>query len=143
MGLAVGSVVVAGAFLATGFASRMPSRWAGDARAGRARAVPAVHAPLGPASIHLSISAMPSQARLYLDGAEVGNPLEIERRPDDLVHALRAEAPGYKSIARALRLQRDLTIQLELATLPAETAHSAPTTVVLLPADQIRSANGH
>jgi hypothetical protein len=67
-----------------------------------------------PAYVRLSISANPPETRLFLDGVPVNNPLELQRHPDDGVHALRAEARGHKPIARALRFERDLTVQLEL-----------------------------
>lgn len=84
-----------------------------------ARAVPA------PAAVHVSVTVSPYQARLFLDGILVPNPLEVVRAADDEPHELRAEARGYRTLTRPVRLDRDLSVFFDLTALAEETAPGA------------------
>jgi hypothetical protein len=65
--------------------------------------------------VALSISVTPTHARVSLDGQPIGNPTVLDRAPDRRPHELRAEAPGYRTLTRTIRLERDVTVILELA----------------------------
>ncbi|MGC4067692.1 MAG: hypothetical protein QM784_24190 [Polyangiaceae bacterium] len=69
--------------------------------------------------ISLSISVSPADAKLTLDGVSVPNPLVIQRPVDKVAHELVADAPGYQSLKRTIHFERDLTVMLGLAALPA------------------------
>jgi hypothetical protein len=72
--------------------------------------------------ISLSISVSPADAKLTLDGSPVPNPLVIQRPVDKVAHELVAEAPGYQGLKRTIHFERDLTVMLGLAALPASEA---------------------
>ena len=88
-----------------------------------------------PASIGLSVAVTPKEAKLYLDGEPIGNPAELERPQDTGTHELRAEAAGHRTVTRAVRFERDLSVVLELAPLQEEpvstAAPAAPPPVVV------------
>jgi serine/threonine-protein kinase len=71
--------------------------------------------------VNISISVSPADARLSLDGVAVPNPFVVKRTPDTTPHELVAEASGYQSLKRMVRFERDLTVMLGLAALPAST----------------------
>lgn len=96
---------------------------------GLTRAAPAApattpHRAAQAAPVQLSIAVSPPQATLHLDGKPISNPSEIQRPTDERSHELRAEAPGHRTAVRSIRLERDLTIVLELAPLPSEVVSS-------------------
>ena len=65
--------------------------------------------------VTLAISVTPLDARVLLDGLPIDNPTELDRPVDNLPHELRAEAVGYSTLTRAIRLERDLTVIVDLA----------------------------
>lgn len=85
--------------------------------AGTSAATPA------PALVKLDLSASPAGAELLLDGAKLdGNPFMGQLPRDGALHRFEARAPGRKSEARLLPLDRDLTLHLDLAILAAPAA---------------------
>jgi hypothetical protein len=81
--------------------------------------------------ISLSISVSPADAKLTLDGVSVPNPLVMQRQIDKVAHELVAEAPGYQSLKRTIHFERDLTVMLGLAALPAAPSPEATKTEAL------------
>jgi hypothetical protein len=86
-----------------------------------------------PALVKLELSAGPAGAELLLDGAKLeGNPFTGRLPRDSALHRFEARAPGRKSEARMLPLDRDLTLHLDLAVAtaagagPASAAGKAP-----------------
>jgi eukaryotic-like serine/threonine-protein kinase len=78
------------------------------------------------ALVKLELSASPASAELLLDGARLeGNPFKGQLPRDGALHRLEARAPGRKSEARMLPLDRDLTLHLDLAYLSAAAASAA------------------
>jgi serine/threonine-protein kinase len=83
-------------------------------------------APPTQALVHLELSASPASAELLLDGAKLeGNPFKGQLPRDGALHRLEARAAGRKSEARMLPLDRDMTLHLDLATLPAPASTAA------------------
>jgi hypothetical protein len=76
----------------------------------------------------ISVTAVPESAQVFIDGQPVATKQAVRRRADALAHELRVQAPGYRSITRPVRLDRDLNIVLELGQqLPPSSAASEPT----------------
>jgi serine/threonine-protein kinase len=69
-----------------------------------------------PTLVKLQLSAAPPNAELFLDGAKLeGNPFTGQLPGDAAMHRFEARAPGRKSEARMVRLDRDLELRVELS----------------------------
>ena len=90
-----------------------------------------------PPLVKLELSAEPASAELILDGAKLeGNPFSGQLPKDAALHRLEVRAPGRKTEARLVRVDRDLTLHVELPVLlntPAAPASGAPTKAVARP----------
>lgn len=75
-------------------------------------------------SVNLSISVEPPEARLFLDGRPVANPLTVTLPRDRRAHELRAEAFGFRPLSRPLIFDRDLWVMLSLQEQTPEPATS-------------------
>ena len=123
----------AGAFMVRLRPSGEPVRQATAASAsvGNARAGTGTPAP---ALVKLQLSAEPASAELILDGAKLeGNPFSGQLPRDASLHRLEVRAPGRRSEARMVRLDRDLTLHVELswqntAAAPASVGAKTPST---------------
>jgi hypothetical protein len=73
---------------------------------------------VGVPTVTVSIAVSPADARLLLDGAAMPNPCTVRRSSDKQLHSLVAEAPGYLPLRRNLRFERDLMVDLALASEP-------------------------
>lgn len=83
-------------------------------------------APPQQALVKLELSASPASAELLLDGAKLeGNPFKGQLPRDGTLHRLEARAPGRKSEARMLPLDRDLTLHLDLVYATAAASSAA------------------
>ncbi len=66
-------------------------------------------------SVSISVNVMPSVASILLDGEKVGvGNYETTVEPSTQGHLLRVEAPGYKSLTRAIVFDRDQNLELSL-----------------------------
>jgi hypothetical protein len=62
------------------------------------------------------LGATPREATLYLDGERLGeNPITLTRPGETSVRRLRAEAPGFESAEREVRLDHDGRFELVLS----------------------------
>jgi hypothetical protein len=116
----------------------------GDGRAHAAAAAPAgrlaraasaaapAAAPLAPEgnSVHVLIAATPPTASLYLDDAPLlRNPFEGDLPSDSARHAIRAEAPGYRSQTRVAELNQPVRLEMNLESAsPASPPETLPST---------------
>lgn len=97
--------------------------------------------------VTVSVSVSPADARLLLDGAPVTNPFTTQRPSDKQLHDLVAEAPGFATLRRSVQFERDLTVVLALAPLPAAAAtqeatqekETAPASAASEPAPRTRA----
>jgi serine/threonine-protein kinase len=69
-----------------------------------------------PALVTLSINVKPQNAAVFLDDRAISPGATLPR--DDRQHELRAEAVGYETLTRTVRLNADLELQLELTPVP-------------------------
>ena len=116
----------AGALLMSPSAKTEPA--ATSATAAQSKSAETSAATPTPALVKLELSASPAGAELLLDGAKLeGNPFTGQLPRDGALHRFEARAPGRKSEARMLPLDRDLTLHLDLVfpSAPAAGAASA------------------
>jgi eukaryotic-like serine/threonine-protein kinase len=120
--------------LLAGTAGAVLMRGSPSAPVAEASAVPPAASPNGPRSdvaaaqalVKLQLSAEPASAELILDGAKLeGNPFTGQLPQDAALHRLEVRAPGRKTEARMVRLDRDLTLHLELLVLNTPAAASS------------------
>lgn len=75
-------------------------------------------APTPLAQASLQLTAFPAEARIFLDGEQLGsNPATVEVDPRSS-HRVRAEAPGYQAAERTLYSERALVLSLEKLSEP-------------------------
>lgn len=68
-----------------------------------------------PANVTVRLSAMPSNARLYLDDLELPtNPFQGEFPKDDVLHRLVVKAPGHVDMKKGLQFESDVSVDLAL-----------------------------
>lgn len=68
-----------------------------------------------PANVTVRLSAMPSNARLYLDDLELPtNPFQGEFPKDDVLHRLVVKAPGHVDMKKGLQFDSDVSVDLAL-----------------------------
>lgn len=91
------------------------------------------HAQAAVATVAVSISVSPADAKLTLDGTPITNPYTVQRRSDRQTHLLVAEAPGHISLERNVQFERDLTVMLALAPKPQPQAVAAPAAAAQAP----------
>jgi serine/threonine-protein kinase len=83
-----------------------------------------------PRKAHMSVSASPASARLYLDDAAVSNPYEADHVRDTTAHRLRVEAPGYETKTRAFTFADAIELEIGLSPdSPAPTLLPTPPAV--------------
>ncbi|HEY5956642.1 MAG TPA: serine/threonine-protein kinase, partial [Polyangiaceae bacterium] len=83
-------------------------------------------------TIQLSIIAIPTNARLFLDNAPLpSNPYRAEVKQDAVTHVVRADAAGYTSSSLTLRFDRNSDNVIELRPLPAQSVTANPDPAVL------------
>jgi len=102
----------------------------------RGRPSTASVAPVGPSATPparvptatIELRALPSDARLSLDGTWLpGNPSSLLLPKDDKIHVLRAELTGYQNASAEFAVTTDNTVELHLDKLqPAAPVASAP-----------------
>jgi len=81
-------------------------------------AAPSVPAATAPAEIAISISAVPANASIFLDGAQLKNPFTGKLKSDNELHILRVSAPGMQTQEKVVPLDGDKSLHVEL--LPAQ-----------------------
>jgi serine/threonine-protein kinase len=91
----------------------------------------AVSSVLAPASarVKVSVTAMPSTARIFLDDDPVGqNPFVREVDVDSNLHVLRVRAPGFRSVEQRHPFDKnfELVVQLEAEDLAAPAVDAKP-----------------
>jgi hypothetical protein len=100
---------------------------------------PPRHTPVRLPMVNLSINVSPAEAVLTVDGARVPNPFMAQKRSDQISHQLAVEAPGYVPLKREVRFDRDLTVFLALAPMPASTGDNTKAALAEAPASPITS----
>lgn len=92
-------------------------------------------------TIDLRLSATPSEATLTLDGVTVdGNPFRTKIDRDDRMHVVRATAPGYAPLERAISFAADAEVALALSRAAAPpVAGPRPGAVTAAPASAANS----
>jgi serine/threonine protein kinase len=79
------------------------------------------------ADVRLSIAAVPSSTRLFLDDKPLaGNPHTVVLPADEGQHVLRAEASGYETETRILRYRDNTDLQLSLTKLRRDRPQPKP-----------------
>ncbi|MGA3122473.1 MAG: PEGA domain-containing protein [Polyangiaceae bacterium] len=92
--------------------------------------------------IVVSIDALPSGAKIFLDGVALAtNPYEAERPRDDRSHVIRVEAPGYEPQSPSVAFSRSVHTHVDLVPLGGS-AQPAPQRPPARPA-ATPSALGH
>ena len=115
--------------------SSRPAAPRAPARGGREAVVQVPEAPPGPETVTFTVSVVPRQAEIRLDGALLeGNPASLTLRRGTAAVRLQVKAPGYTSIDRWLASDRDRSMDIALVRLeaasppaPAEPPASAQT----------------
>lgn len=80
-------------------------------------------------SVHLDIRAIPSAAALFLDERALGNaPYDAEQPRDSREHRLEVRAPGFNPRTMAIRLDRDLDLEVRLSETPTAADEKSPAT---------------
>jgi hypothetical protein len=64
--------------------------------------------------VAVSLQASPEESEILFDERRLPNPYRGELPRDEARHVLVVQAPGYKSQARVVRLDRDLSASVEL-----------------------------
>jgi eukaryotic-like serine/threonine-protein kinase len=124
-------VLALGAGVAGGFITRLTPSLALSPNPPVSREVvvgnePAPAAPRGD-RVRLRISATPADAELLWNGATLGNgPFDALLAKGDTLHRLEVRAPGRRSEARAVLLDRDIELHVELKPLTATAGREAP-----------------
>ncbi|WP_240360270.1 serine/threonine protein kinase [Pyxidicoccus caerfyrddinensis] len=73
-------------------------------------------APAEPTEVELQVTVTPRKAQLRLDDRPLeGTPFSDTFPRDDRVHTLRVSAPGYTTVVKELRLDRDLALDITLS----------------------------
>ncbi|HWO12671.1 MAG TPA: hypothetical protein VNN80_24405, partial [Polyangiaceae bacterium] len=76
---------------------------------------PAAPVAARPGAIRIKATALPPEARWYLDDQQLdSNPLELSVPVDGAVHTLRAEAPDHQPFVKSLKLEGDVDITISL-----------------------------
>jgi serine/threonine-protein kinase len=88
----------------------------------------AVSTPLPVITSHsLRISARPSDARVFVDGAEIPGIPAVVNVPTGSEHAVRVEREGYETSERTIRVSENVELDIELSAKPSAIAPaSAP-----------------
>ena len=95
-------------------------RWIGDEPVGAVSAAPEASAALAAAApaaanVTLKVNVVPRNAVLYLDGRRLDGAAGGHQLPGDgREHELRAEAEGFVTLVRRLRVERDTSVDLAL-----------------------------
>jgi serine/threonine-protein kinase len=82
-----------------------------------AAAAPSAQA-AAPAEITLTISAVPANASIFLDGAQLRNPFTGKLKSDSELHILRVSAPGMETQEKVVPLDGDKMLHVELLRAP-------------------------
>jgi serine/threonine protein kinase len=82
-------------------------------------AAPSEHA-VAPAEISLEISAVPANASIFLDGAQLKNPFKGKLKSDDSLHILRVSAPGMQTQEKVVPLDGDKSLHVLLLPAPEQ-----------------------
>jgi hypothetical protein len=83
-------------------------------------------APAEPTEVELQVTVTPRKAWLRLDDRPLeGNPFSDTFPRDGLVHTLRVSAPGYTTVVKELRLDRDLALDITLSRRGQESSRPA------------------
>jgi PEGA domain-containing protein len=96
------------------------------------RAIASTSAAATPASepIVVSIDALPSGAKIFLDGVALAtNPYEAEHPRDERSHVIRVEAPGYEPQSPSVAFSRSVHTHVDLVPLGGSAqpaAHGPP-----------------
>jgi hypothetical protein len=78
---------------------------------------------VAPAGVTVVFSARPPEARFFLDGERLqGNPVTLQRQPDEKLHRLRIEAPGFVTFSRSFDLDADTSRSFDLVRKPPPAA---------------------
>jgi serine/threonine protein kinase len=90
-----------------------------------------------PALVDVEIRVSPESAKISIDGKEIdGNPFSNQYVSDDVVHHIRATAPGYIAKSRAVVFNTNVTLDLSLERVepPPVVIPSRPPVRVTVPA---------
>jgi eukaryotic-like serine/threonine-protein kinase len=105
---------------------------------GATSAAPADRAapPASPTTVDVEIRVSPATAKLSIDGKDVeGNPYTSQHPADELVHNVRATAPGYLTKSVAVPFNANVTLDLSLERV----APPAPTPARVAPRPPVRT----
>jgi serine/threonine-protein kinase len=70
---------------------------------------------VSPKSVRLTVTVIPRDARIFVDGKPVGRQPYLGRYPADAAaHQIRAEAPGFVAMDRSVALDEDKAVELAL-----------------------------
>jgi serine/threonine protein kinase len=83
-------------------------------------------APVPVAEIKLEIVALPTNAIIFLDGAQLQNPFNGTRKPDNDMHILRVSASGMQTQEKVVQLDGDKRLVVELVPAPAQPLQGKP-----------------
>jgi eukaryotic-like serine/threonine-protein kinase len=97
----------------------LPDAQPADTAAAQPAPAPSLTAAAAPAEITLEISAVPANASIFLDGAQLKNPFSGKVKSDSELHILRVSAPGMQTQEKVVPLDGDK--MLHVALLPAPT----------------------
>ena len=61
-----------------------------------------------PTEVHVKLSAVPTNARMTLDGALLASPYDARLARDGKPHTLRVEAPGYEPMVETVKFEADV-----------------------------------
>jgi serine/threonine-protein kinase len=113
------SIVAAGALALGALASAGGIWWLAVNRVPAAPARPAVSATATasaavPAQIDINISALPPEAKIFLDDKPVGNPYRSKLPRDKATHQIRIEAKGFLPVTTPVSLEDNVYMSLAL-----------------------------
>jgi serine/threonine-protein kinase len=127
----LGAVAVAAAIAGVLLARRSGSEAPAPAAASAASASPPASAAIADATVNLSITADPPEARLFLDDTALAtNPFHGAMPRSSLTRRLRVAAPGFATEERLVTFERDLNLELALKTAPIGGAAPAIATAI-------------
>ena len=126
-GLVAAAALVAGALLAV--VTWQVTR-ASPPAVSAANSVPGIVAPLAAtsvATVEISVTASPPEAKIYLDETPlVGNPARITMPRDGATHQVRIEAQGYATRSDGVTFERDRSMDIALTRAAADTPARHP-----------------